>query len=644
MRLSHVWLPRLLLILFLGQPLPVAYAKSNEPHWIRIHSSHFSILTDADITKAQEAVVRFEQLRAVFGQLLMKTRLNIPEPIDIIAFRSNEEFSKVAPAAPDPAIARGAFFLPGDDRVYFVLDLSKGDSWRGISRQFAQFFLNYNYPPAQPWFDAGFTEYFSSLRLTASQMQLGEDPASFLASLDDAHWLSLTDLFGTSQTDATKQPVVFGAESWLVMHYLLSQDKLSETGTYLGLVETQKLAIPDAIQKAYGVSAAQLEQVVKDHLHSLASAAKSQPASLSQSSAAPATADQIGSNTDPVPLPTAQALVAEMSLRVPEHRDQAHSDLNELTNDPKDDTAILHRALGWELMQKKDFDGAIDELARALTLDAQDPWTHYYLAVWKYREAQGSGEATKGLANMMQDLHIVLNWDREVAEAYAMLAMAQMEGGGVHAATDSIHAAMQLAPRNQTYLLDLAKIYLAGKNWDAATAMLERLSNNPNPEVAAGARQNLHDLPFLKKYGVPPKEEAASPAVPKPASSGLPPAQASAVAPKPAGTKSTSAKTPAPAEDSDENSDQAPATPAIDRRPIQYVKGKLISVDCSQNPAAVLTVSVGGKNLTLHTADYKSLTLVGADQFSCAWSNRSVAANYKATNKVEGDLVSLELY
>jgi hypothetical protein len=66
-------------------------------------------------------------------------------------------------------------------------------------------------------------------------------------------------------------------------------------------------------------------------------------------------------------------------------------------------------------------------------------------------------------------------------------------------------------------------------------------------------------------------------------------------------------------------------------------------VDCSQSPAAVLTVASGGTVLKLRTADYKSLLLIGADTFSCAWNDRSVSVNYKPGGVSDGDLVSVEL-
>src|ERR1700683_1242675 len=65
---------------------------SNEPHWIRIDSSHFAVLTDADDKRGHDVSGRFEQMRAVFGQLLLRSRLNWSEPIDVIAVRNNEEF------------------------------------------------------------------------------------------------------------------------------------------------------------------------------------------------------------------------------------------------------------------------------------------------------------------------------------------------------------------------------------------------------------------------------------------------------------------------------------------------------------------------------------------------------------------------
>jgi len=157
MRCTHL-LPCFVALLLtpLSAALPL---RSGEPHWIRLDSTHFSVLTDVDQEKGHEVLARFEQMRALFGQLLMKSRVNMPQPIEIIAFKTAEEYEKVAPSRAGQGLGAG-FYLPGEGREYFVLNLAQEESWRAISYNFACVFLNYNYPPAQPWYDEGFAEYF----------------------------------------------------------------------------------------------------------------------------------------------------------------------------------------------------------------------------------------------------------------------------------------------------------------------------------------------------------------------------------------------------------------------------------------------------------------------------------------------------
>ena len=140
-------------------------AHAAEAPWIRVSSSHFSVLTDAGEKRGREVILRFEQMRGVFAQLLMKTRVRMPEPLEIIAVKNDKEYVQLAPFARSQPISAPGFFLAGDDRNYIVLDLFADDSWRAISHQFAHMLLNYNYPPTPGWFDEGFAEYFSSLRL-----------------------------------------------------------------------------------------------------------------------------------------------------------------------------------------------------------------------------------------------------------------------------------------------------------------------------------------------------------------------------------------------------------------------------------------------------------------------------------------------
>ena len=627
-----------------------AFGRNSEPKWIRVSSAHFSVLTDAGEKKGREASLRLEQMRDTFSQLFLKTKLQMPEPVDVIALQSDEEYIRVAPLRKGQPISAPGFFLPGDDRNYIVLDLATEDSYRAVSHDLARLLLSFNYPPTQDWFDEGFAQYFSSLRVGDSEAQIGGDPAlnqpwnrgfpgksssdpnlpKSFAELLDQPWLPLPELF-KMRAGPAGYPPIFYAQSWILMHYLIRQNKLSDAGAYFGLVQIRKVPVEQAIQQAFGMTATQLEQTVKDYFHAFPLPSQPQPRAGASGPGvqvshfpAPLGPLDVGGSVQDVTEGQAQALLAEMMVRMPEHREQGVKNLEAVVADPKADNAIAHRALAWVRMENKEFDQAGEELARARDLDSRDTWTHYYLALIKFRAAQSEHKPFDGVSNMIQDLVFVVDKEPDWAEAHNMLALARLQGGGVHSATESIKVAIQLSPRSEQYLLNLAQIDLAGKKWADATPLLEQLKESSNPQIAQTARKNLEDLPTLKKYGVLPQDSTS-------------PVAGNSAAP-------TDAVSSQAGEDANgATGEPASAEPALDRRKVQFVRGKLLSVDCSQKPVAILTVRTTSRTLKLRTDDYKSLLLVGADEFSCEWSNRALIANYKAGGKADGDLVSLEV-
>ncbi|MGA7565305.1 MAG: hypothetical protein WBW53_04455, partial [Terriglobales bacterium] len=62
----------------------------------------------------------------------------------------------------------------------------------------------------------------------------------------------------------------------------------------------------------------------------------------------------------------------------------------------------------------------------------------------------------------------------------------------------------------------------------------------------------------------------------------------------------------------------------------------------SRPPDATVTILSGMTTYKMHTSDYKSLVVMGEDQFSCEWKNRLVLVNYRAVGKHGGELVSIE--
>lgn len=630
---------------------------ADEPKWIEVHSAHFSVLTDAGDKRGREVALRMEQMRAVFGQLLLKDKLKMSVPITVLALKSDHQYATLAPGK--QATAAG-FYVPGADRIYLVLNLYEPEPWRAVAHPLAHYFLNYNYPPVQGWFDEGMAEYFGSIEIGAKGVDIGGDPElapewhedifeemrrdpnvpqSLTQLLSSPVWLSMTDLFtmkhdGSGVREGTHNTLYY-AQSWMVVHYLINKQRMPQVGTYFDLALNQNVSVDRAMVQAFDLSPSQMEDAVKAYFKSLTGLGialdqskkstadpvnNAQPVHFN----VPFNADDLGLAVNSVPDTEARAVIGDVMARVPEHHDQAIHDLQQLVADPKDNEPA-HRALAWDHIQRKEFDAAADELEKASDLNQRDPWTWFYRSVLKYRQAQAARHEVQGLANMMQDLRAVTDWYPEMADAYNMLGMARVEGGGINSALEAQREAIALAPRNLEYQFNLGQIYVAGKKWDQAREIFNRLKSSSDPRAASAARQQLNDLTTLQKYGIRPQKpnEAAAPAgaASAPSSSGDSDEDEEAAAPKP------------------KPEDAKPGATG----PMHFLKGKIVSIDCSNPPEAVVTVVSGMKTYKMRSSDSKSLLIIGADQFSCAWQNRPAAINYRETGKTAGELVSIEV-
>ncbi len=634
---------------------------SAEPPWLEINSAHYRVITDAGEKKGREVALRFEQMRAVFANVLGKDRLHQSIPLTILAFNNDKFYYQVAPLHSGQPISVPGFFLAGPDQDFIVLNLSESDPWRAVAHDFALMLLTYNYPPAQPWFDEGLAQYFSSIRLNDQQVEIGGDPEPGQDSspkpsdlLSAQPWLPIAELFATKPSASASQSTsLYNAESWVVMHYLLHERKLPETGAYFGLALNQHLPVDDAIQKAYGMSSGELEQAVKDYYHSWTPATARQTSSNPVKSGGqvdrfptPVAPDDSSIPWKPIPEPEVRAIYAGVQIRVPERRELGLKTLHDLAERPTlaDQKAeakhtkrigedeeqlpsnaignpVAHRILAFDHIEHGEFDEAFAELKDAAALNPRDMWIRYYLSLAKYRMAQAKHSEMYGLANMMLDLRSVLEWYPEMASAYDLLALARNAGGGPTAALQAERAAIGLSPRNENYVFHLAQIYVASKKWDAANALLDRLKTSANPQIAAQANALIEEAGTERKYGVSLDAKGAQPRY----------------APQ---------KSPFDVLEEDEakrESTEAAIEKPGDKRAMKFAKGSLVAVDCSKPPAAVLTIRSESGTLKLHASDYKSIVLVGADDFSCEWRDLQVTVNYKPSGGANGDLVSLEV-
>lgn len=589
---------------------------AGEPQWVEIRSPNFSVITDAGERRGREVAMRFEQMRAVFGALMTKANVSLPVPLQIVAFRNSKEIRQVAPIFNGKPTEMAGLFQGGTDRSFIMLDMSVENPWVVVFHEYAHQLMNGNLQAQfDPWFEEGFAEYFSSIEVDSKEARVGKIPSDEYLILRQVGMMKISDLFRVRQNSHTYNEngdhrTTFYAESGMLMHYIYDNQLMPKVAVYFDLEDNKHLPVDDAIQQAFGMSAAQFDKVLRNYVSG--GRYKYYPIPT------PANISQSNYTTRPLTAADGNAVVADIHLHSIDYHEQARNEfLNILKSDPKNAEAL--RGLGYAYLQKQDFAQASEYFRQASQLDSKDPRVHYYNALLMSR--QGGLGAGADSAAMVEELETSIGLDPKFADSYALLAFVQSTSGDSAKALISMRKAIEINPRDENYRFNLANIYLANRQPNQAIAVLQSLAASGNPELAARVNEMLAQAQQFRQM-----------------------TQATASTPSPGiflmhrensedpGTDTPSEKTPTA-------SAPAPAKVSV----AKFVHGTLTAVDCSAPPLATLTVVSGAKTMKMKVADINHVILIGADQFSCAWNKKKVALNYRETADGEENVVSLEI-
>jgi tetratricopeptide (TPR) repeat protein len=598
-----IWAPTAFVLLLL---LTALSASAGDAPWLEVRSEHFRVITDAGEKNGREVATHFEQMRAAFGVIFGREKINDTVPLQIVAFRNTKEFRQYSPIFRGKMVELGGFCIPAQDENFVAIDMSLPNSWETVMHEYAHVLLNANYMPTAPWFDEGFAEFFSSLKVMDKEVQVG-GIISETAALFQGQKLNMQQLLEVQHHSETynqsgQRRDMFYVESWLFVHYLFDTRQITKVGQYFTLTNNKRVPVPEAVQTAFGMSVNQLNdalleyfkkgkiQVIRYHFQG-------------QTGTSQAT-------VRPLEALDARTQLADMHLHELDYNAQAVKELEAITTEnPKQVQA--QRALGYAYLEQRNFPKATEHLQAAATLGSKDPRVYFFTA----ELLNDKNPAAIGTPEVAQNLRRAIELDPEYADAYAMLGVSLVNAGSYAQAETNLARAIALSPRNEVYRLNYAFALLNQQKVSEAKTALSYVSHSSNPEVATQANQLLQQV---KEY-----ETRAS-------------AGATATTASPA-VDLNSASSPATVELASE-----PAPPVT---PVQmnYIKGVLVGVDCSAPPAAVLTVTSGSKTWKLKIANSDKVVLIGADKFSCAWSHKNVALNFSPTSADEGKVVSLEI-
>jgi Flp pilus assembly protein TadD len=601
-RFALLYLPAVLVVVLFWSG-PAVFA--GEAEWVEVRSPNFSVVTDAGEKRGREVAMRFEQMRSVYGALITKSNVNLPVPLQIVAFRNTKEMRQVAPLFKGKPTQVAGLFQGGTDRSFIMLDLSVENPWAVVFHEYAHELMNGNLQiVSAPWFEEGFAEYFSSIEVDSKEARVGKIPHNEYEILHQLGLMKISDLFRVRQNTATYNESgdhrnTFYAESGILMHYIYDNQLMLKVADYFDLQQNKHRTVEDAIQQAFGMSAAQFDKT----LHSYADSGRYKYYAIPT----PASISPKNYTATPLSAATGNAVLADIHLHSPDYQKQALVEFQAiLKSDPGNAAAC--RGLGYAYLQQQDFPHAAEYFKRASQLDSKDPRVHYYNALMMFREKG----LVSDMAAMTEELETSIRLDPSFADSYALLAFTQSTAGNSAEAIVTLRKALAISPRNESYLLNLANLYMANRQPDQAIAVLQSLRASGNPEFASRAAAMLAQVQQIQKVTEPEDEDEIEE---EPVTRSSPP----------------------------EETGPLPAAAPVPSGPAKFVTGRLISVNCSTPPLAILTVVSGTKTWKMSVPDRARVVLIGADEFSCAWSKQKVALNYRETSEGEGNVISLEI-
>lgn len=597
-----------------------------QEQWREVRSPNFTVYTNGGDKRGREVALRFEQMRKIFGTLILRDKVNINVPLSIIAFKDGRGLKQVAPLFNGKPVELAGVYYKGEDKHFIALDLSSEAGYPVVFHEYAHLLLNANFPKTDLWFDEGFAEYYSTISITEREVKIGGAPKYAGEILADG-LMPVETLFSISHDskeyneNSPKRHTLY-AQSWLAVHYLYDMKKLKEAGDYFDLVINKRKPMAEALKTAFGMTPKEFDKALKDYFN------KNQI--LVYSLRAPEIEPALYV-VNKIKDHQALAQIADLHLHSRDYIEQSAKEYEKvLEADPN--YADANRGLGYYYISKGEIDKAGENFRRAVALGSKDARVYFYLAQFIFRNVNGSTRDMTDLQQMNELLDKSIELDPLYPESFNLKAFVLSAASNHAGAIDALRQAIRLSPREDMYKANLATQFMYDQKYDDAMALWGYLRNSANPGVASMAAAQFEtakqykEKPLLRLQGE--VVETTAPQWRK--KDGKPDPELQQLEEKQTG-----------AGEQEETKKEEEAKP--DTRPVKFMKGLLTKVECADDGSATLTIVSGQRTMHLHTPQAEKMLIIGDYKFACNWKNQKVAANYKARDARNGDIVSLEV-
>lgn len=202
-----------------------------DPHWARVKTDHFTVITDGSDRDARTTAGQLERMHAVFARLLPEAHDDPGANVIVFAFRDRKAFQALLPPAylAKNSLELAGFFMPGQDRSYILLRLDHAGEhpYATVYHEYTHYMLRH-LEVLPLWLNEGEAEFFQNTDIYDHDVRLGQPSVNDILFLREQTLLPLETIFTVDRDSPyyheDGKGNIFYAESWALTHFLFLGD------------------------------------------------------------------------------------------------------------------------------------------------------------------------------------------------------------------------------------------------------------------------------------------------------------------------------------------------------------------------------------------------------------------------------------
>jgi Flp pilus assembly protein TadD len=465
-------------------------------HWFEARTAYFHLYSCGPTQEVARLAARLEQFREAYSNLAGAQAVASP-PIVVMAFPDHAAMQPFLPLHEGKPANLTAFFNRGSDQNLIVLALAgtNAGSLQVIFHEYSHLLLRHNQPYWPMWLTEGMAEIYATFEVRGGhRASLGNPIDHHVHLLEQKPLLPLRKLFAVTRDspeyNEREHQGIFYAESWLLTHYLMFGANPAQKANFRQLTPLlrQGQSPEQAFTNALHTSLPAMEAQLRHYL----ARGEFEPFVLT-----------VSPNLDtPRSFVTRGLPPMEVCYRLGDellHIGQFEAAESYFVQARKlaPQSPLPYEGLGLLAARRGQPDEAVRFLRQAMKLGPLNFLAHYTYAREQYLLAAGDATVrplgNEAATEIRTELQKSLALMPDFGPAHHLLGFFEMaQGEDLSAAEKQIERAVQLEPENQSYLLSLAQVQLAGRDPAAARRTLEPLRlRYVQPEIRAHAEEML---------------------------------------------------------------------------------------------------------------------------------------------------------